>query len=195
VARRARGSGLAGAEPLSPRKKWRAITLATLLMAPAFWSVLAGVVAVGSEDPRAPAPAPLIAFGLALVPFVFVVLAFLSEHPRAPGAVVRAMALSLLVGIPVSAIAPDAVTGFVAGLGAGGIAALRADPVHSWRARAVAVAGATLFVFLVVTVSDVALLLAPALPFTSIGVADHLVERQRERHGEPRRERRETELP
>jgi hypothetical protein len=178
VARRARGSGLAGAEPLSPRKKWRAITLATLLMAPAFWSVLAGVVAVGSEDPRAPAPAPLIAFGLALVPFVFVVLAFLSEHPRAPGAVIRAMVLSLLVGIPVSAIAPDAVTGFVAGIGAGGIAALRADPVHSWRARAAAVAAVTLFVFLLVMVSDVALLLAPALPFTSIGVADHLVERR-----------------
>jgi hypothetical protein len=178
VVRRARGSGLAGAEPLSPRKKWRAITLATLVMAPAFWSVLAGVVAVGSDDPRAPAPAPLIAFGLALIPFVFVVLAFLSEHPRAPGAVVRAMVLSLLVGIPISAAAPDAVTGFVAGLGAGGIAALRADPVHTWKARAAAVAAVTLFVFLLVMVSDIALLLAPALPFTSLGVADQLVERR-----------------
>jgi hypothetical protein len=181
VVRRARGSGLAGAEPLSPRKKWRAITLATLVLAPAFWSVLAGVVAVGSDDPRAPAPAPLIAFGLALVPFVFIVLAFLSEHPRAPGAVVRAMVLSLLVGIPISAVAPDAVTGFVAGLGAGGVAALRADPVHSWKARAAAVAVVTLFVFLLVMVSDVALLVAPALPFTSIGVADQIVERRRER--------------
>ena len=181
MVRRARGSGLAGAEPLSPRKKWRAITLATLVGTPAFWSVLAGVVAVGSDDPRAPAPAPLIAFGLALVPFVYIVLAFLSEHPRAPGAVVRAMVLSLLVGIPISALAPDAVTGFVAGLGAGGIAALRADPIHSWKARAAAVAVATLFVFLLVRVSDVALLLAPALPFTSLGVADQIVERRQER--------------
>lgn len=178
MVRRARGSGLAGAEPLSPRKKWRAITLATLVLAPAFWSVLAGVVAVGSDAPRAPAPAPLIAFGLALVPFVFVVLAFLSEHPRAPGAVVQAMVLSLLVGIPVSAAAPDAVTGFVAGLGAGGIAALRADAIHTWKARAAAVAVVTLFVFLLVMVSDIALLLAPALPFTSIGVADQLVEQR-----------------
>jgi hypothetical protein len=186
VVRRARGSGLAGAEPLSPRKKWRAITLATLVLAPAFWSVLAGIVAVGSDDPRAPAPAPLIAFGLALVPFVFIVLAFLSEHPRAPGAVVRAMVLSLLVGIPISAVAPDAVTGFVAGLGAGGIAALRADDIHSWKARAVAVAVVTLLVFLLVMVSDVALLLAPALPFTSIGVADQIVERRRERPGATR---------
>jgi hypothetical protein len=186
VVRRARGSGLAGAEPLSPRKKWRAITLATLVVAPAFWSVLAGVVAVGSDDPQAPAPAPLIAFGLALVPFVFIVLAFLSEHPRAPGAVVRAMMLSLIVGIPISAVAPDAVTGFVAGLGAGGIAALRADPIHSWKARAAAVTVVTLFVFLLVMVSDVALLLAPALPFTSIGVADQIVERRRERPGAKR---------
>jgi hypothetical protein len=186
VVRWARGSGLAGAEPLPPRIKWRAITLATLVMAPAFWSVLAGVVAVGSDDPRAPAPAPLIAFGLALVPFVFIVLAFLSEHPRAPGAVVRAMALSLLVGIPISAVAPDAVTGFVAGLGAGGIAALRADPIHSWKARAVAVAAVTVFVLLLVMVSDVALLVAPSLPFTSIGVADQIVERRRERLGATR---------
>ena len=183
MVRRARGSGLAGAEPLSPRKKWRAITLATLVLAPAFWSILAGVVAVGSDDPRAPAPAPLIAFGLALVPFVFIVLAFLSEHPRAPGAVVRAMVLSLLVGIPISALAPDAVTGFVAGLGAGGVAALRPDPIHSWKARSAAVAVVTLFVFLLVMVSDVALLLAPALPFTSIGVADQIVERKKERSG------------
>ena len=186
MVRRARRSGLAGAEPLSPRKKWRAITLATLVVAPAFWSVLAGVVAVGSDDPRAPAPAPLIAFGLALVPFVFIVLAFLSEHPRAPGAVVRAMVLSLLVGIPISALAPDAVTGFVAGLGAGGIAALRADPIHSWKARAAAVTVVTLFVFLLVMVSDVALLLAPALPFTSIGVADQIGERRQERPGATR---------
>jgi hypothetical protein len=39
----------------------------------------------------------------------------------------------------------------------------------------------TLFVFLLVMVSDVALLVAPALPFTSMGVADQIVERRRER--------------
>lgn len=180
--RRTRRSRLAGAEPLSPRKKWRAITLATILLAPAFWSLLAGVVSVASDDPQAPAPGPLIAFGLAVIPFVFVVLAFASEHPRAPGATVWAMVLSLVIGVPVSAAAPDAVTGFVAGLGAGGIAALRADPMHTWRSRAVAVAVVTLGVFLLVQVSDVALVLAPALPFTAIGVADHVSEgRARER--------------
>ena len=68
--------------------------------------LLVGVVSVGIEDGReAASPGPFIAFGLALIPFVFVVLAFTSGHPRAPGAVVRAMGLTLLVGIPVSALA------------------------------------------------------------------------------------------
>jgi hypothetical protein len=177
----AKGSPSPGAEPLSPRQEWRAITLATLVLAPAHWSVLAGLVSVASNDPAAPAPGPLIAFGLALVPFVFVVLAFLSGHPRAPGAVIRAMILSLLVGIPVSAAVPDAVTGFVAGAGAGGVAALRADPMHGWRARAVGVGVASLAAFLLVLVWEGGLLLAPALPLTSIGVADHLSERWWER--------------
>jgi hypothetical protein len=186
VTRARRRSALAGAEPLSPRAKWRAITLASLVLAPAYWSIVAGLVSVASDDRGAPNPGPFIAFGLALIPFVFVVLAFLSEHPRAPGAVVYAMVLSLLVGIPISALAPDAVTGFVAGLGAGGVVALRADAVHNYRARALAVVAVSVAVLLLAMVSDIALLLAPALPFTSIGVADHLTERRRERGAEAR---------
>jgi len=179
---RARRSSPAGAEPLPPRRKWRAILLATLLLVPAYWSLLAGLVSVASEDRRgAPNAGPFIAFGLALVPFVFVALAFLSEHPRAPMAVVKAMTLALLVGIPVSALAADAVTGFVAGVGAGGIAALRADLVHNVRARGIAILVVSAWAFVTVrTVAEAALLLAPALPFTSIGVADHLSERRRE---------------
>jgi hypothetical protein len=117
-----------------------------------------------------------------LVPFVFVVLAFLSEHPRAPGAVLKAMGMVLLVGIPVSALAADAVTGLVAGAGAGGIVALRSDLPHNWKARAIAVAAAAAYsFFLARTAGAAALLLAPILPFTSIGVADHLSERRRQR--------------
>ena len=180
---KARRSRLAGAEPLSPRRKWRAILLATLLLAPAYWSLLAGIVSVASEDREGrPAAGPFIAFGLAVIPFVFIVLAFLSEHPRAPGAVVKAMVLSLLVGIPVSALAADAVTGLVAGLGAGGIAALRADAGHSWRARAIAVFAVSVYVYVMLrSAPEVALLVGPALPFAAVGVADHLSERRRER--------------
>ncbi|MGH2650177.1 MAG: hypothetical protein ACRDHS_01075 [Actinomycetota bacterium] len=180
---RARRSALAGAEPLSPRRKWRAITLATLLLVPSYWSVLAGLVSVASDREDAPNAGPFIAFGLALVPFVFIALAFLSEHPRAPGAVVKAMILAIVVGIPISALAQDAVTGFVAALGAGGTAALRPEPASDRRTRWIAVLSATAGSFLLVRVAgEVALLLAPILPFTSIGVADHLAE-GRSQHG------------
>jgi hypothetical protein len=175
-------STAAGMEPLPSRRKWRAILAATLLLLPGYWSLVAGIVAIASDRRTAPEAGPLIAFGLAVVPFVFIALAFLSEHPGAPGAVVRAMGLTLLVGIPVAAAAPDAVTGVVAGIGAGGIAALRADADHSWRPRALAVLVVTAWAFVTVrVVPEAALLLAPALPFTSIGVADHLSERARDR--------------
>jgi hypothetical protein len=172
-----------GAEPLSPPQKWRAITVATLMLVPAFWSLLAGLVAVATDDDAGgPAPGPAIAAGLALIPFVFVALAFLSQHPRAPMAVVQAMGLTLLVGIPVSAVAGDAVTGLVAGVGAGGIVALRADDRHSWRARALAVAIAATYAFVLVrTAGAITLVSAPVFPFTSIGIADHLSERKHER--------------
>jgi hypothetical protein len=179
---KARRSALAGAEPLSPRRKWHAILLATLVLVPAHWGLLAGLVSLASENPKAPAPAPFIAFGLMLVPFAFLVLAFVSENPRAAGAVVKALTLFLLVGIPVSALAADAVTGLVAAVGAGGVVALRADEGHSMKARALAVFAVTVYVFVLLrTVGDLALLLAPALPFTSVGVADHLSERRAER--------------
>ncbi|HEX9376612.1 MAG TPA: hypothetical protein VGB19_10290 [Actinomycetota bacterium] len=180
-----------GAEPLSPPKKWRAITLATLLWVPGYWAILVGVVSTTSDKP-APETGLLIAFGLCLVPFVFIVLAFLTGHPRAPGAVVRAMGLALLVGIPASALAADAVTGLVAGMGAGGIAALRRDDGHEIKSRAVAVLVVAAWTFLTLrTVAPVALLLAPVLPFTAIGVADHLADRHREREleGSPSRRR------
>lgn len=178
---RAKRSVLAGVEPLSPRRKWRAITLATLLLVPGYWSLVTGLVAEGSHKESAPFAAPYIAFGLVLVPFVFLALAFLSEHPRASGATAMALILTILVGAPVSAFS-DVVTGFVAGVGAGGIVAMRADIAHNWKARAVAVLVVSAYVFILVrSATVIALLLAPVLPFTSIGVADHLSERRRER--------------
>jgi hypothetical protein len=166
-----------GIEPLSPERKWRAITFATLVLAPAIWSLLAGLVAAADDGAEGPAAGAAIAFGLALLPFVFIVLAFASQHPQAPGAVVRAMGLCLLVGIMVSAFAADAVTGIVAGVGAGGIAALRPDLQHDWRMRAGAVAVGAAYTFVLARVAGpVVLVAAPIFPFTGLGLADHLSE-------------------
>jgi hypothetical protein len=183
MARRRRGAA-AGVDPLSPRQKWRAILLSTLLLVPAYLAIVVGVIAADSDSANAPPGGPAIAFGLAFLPFVFLALALLSSHPRAPGAVLRAMGLSLLVGIPVAAVAPDLVTALVAGIGSGGIAALRADEEGVWKARALAVLAVSVYAFAMIrVVPDVTLLLAPTLPFTCLGVADHLVERRREHAG------------
>jgi hypothetical protein len=92
------------------------------------------------------------------------------------------MVVSLLVGIPVSALAQDAVTGLIAGVGAGGILALRMDLTHTTRARVIAVAAVTVYCFFLLrTMSEVALLIGPALPLTGLGIADHLSERRAER--------------
>jgi len=164
-----------GVVPLTPKRKWQTITVATLLLVPAFWSMLAGMVAAAADDGDEVVgnPAAFIALGLALIPFVFVVLAFMSEHPRAPGAVVKAMGLSLLVGVFVSAVAADAVSGIVAGVGAGGLVALRPEPDQTWKPRAIAVAVATVYSFaLVRTAPLLALLPAPIFPLTALGLAD-----------------------
>lgn len=179
-----RNAGLAGAQPLSPQREWQVITLATLLLVPAFWAILAGLVAVGTSDngEGSPHAGLALALGLSLIPFVFMLLAFLSVHPRAPGAVVKAMVLSIVVGLPVSAVAGDAVTGIVAGVGAGGVAALRADEYDAWKPRAVGVLVAAVYTFaLVRMVGALALFPAPIFPFTAIGLADHFVARRRER--------------
>ncbi len=62
---------------------------------------------------------------------------------------------------------------------------MRADVAHSWKARAIAGLAVSASVFILVrSASVIGLVLAPVLPFTSIGVADHLSERRREREAQ-----------
>jgi hypothetical protein len=176
----------AGVAPLSPQRKWRAITVATLVLVPAFWALLiawvGGVADESSTDAGdAPNTALALLVGLAVVPFVFIALAFLSEHPRAPGAVLRAMGLTLLVGLPVWAFT-DGVTGIVAGVGAGGIVALRMDEPQNRRARALGVVFASVYTLVMLHLAGpIVLLPAPVFPLTVLGVADHLAERAADR--------------
>jgi hypothetical protein len=47
---------------------------------------------------------------------------------------------------------------------------MRADQTHSWKARAIAVLAVSVYVFILLrSTTVIALLLAPVLPFTSIG--------------------------
>ena len=105
------------------------------------------------------------------------------EHPDAPERPSRAMGLCLLVGIPVSALAGDAVTGIVAGVGAGGIVALRADadPRLAAAGRSPSRSAPPTRFVLARTAGPVVLVAAPVFPFTGLGLADHLAEWRRER--------------
>jgi hypothetical protein len=96
--------------------------------------------------------------------------------------VARAAGLAFLVGVFVSAFASDGVTGLVAAAGAGGAVALRLDDAHRVRSRVVAVLLATAYAFVLVrTGGALALLVAPLLPLTGLGLADHISERRHER--------------
>jgi peptide/nickel transport system permease protein len=87
--------------------------------------------------------------------------------------------LSLLVGLSALAVAGDAVTGLVAGTSAGGVVALRIDRGNSPRGRALAVVLATIYAFVLVRLApEAAVVAAPVLPFTALGIADHLRERR-----------------
>ena len=163
---RARRNNKAGLEPLSPQRKWRAITLATLLFVPAYWAIVAALVSLGGEDAKAtPAAGPLIAFGLCLLPFVFIVLAFLSEHPNAASARRQGDGADDPGGHRRVRARGGRRDGPGGRGGAGGIVALRSDLDHSWKARAVAVLLATMYVFVLLrTASDVAFLLDGSRP-------------------------------
>jgi hypothetical protein len=152
---------------------WRAIVLATLVVVPAFWFVLAGMVSLRLDD-GLDRPALAIAFGLAVIPFAFVVLAVQSAHPQPVVAALQAVAAAVVVGIAVSAPASDGVTGLLAGIGAGGVLALRPEPVGR-RPRVVALVVTCAATLVLARVAPaVALVSAPVLPFTVLGLADRL---------------------
>lgn len=157
------------------------ITVATLILAPALWALVLGQVVLASDDTEisTTTASGAIAFGLAVIPFIFMVLAFASGHPRAPGAVIKAMGMCVLVGVIVSVVAVDGVTGIVAGVGAGGVVSLRKDLPHDWRPRAVGVLLAATYTFVLArTISGLVVLPAPIFPLTAIGIADHWSERR-----------------
>lgn len=180
------GSAHGGQQPLSPRRRWQAIIVATVVFAPACWALLAGLIALTGDEVSTAAAAGAVAFGLAVVPFVFMTLAFMTGAVGAAGAVVRAMLVTLPVGVVVSALAADAVSGIVAGVGVGAALALRSDPDTPYRPRLVAVATAAVYAFVAArSVPALLLPIAPVLPLTAIGLADHWSQRRAPAHDDP----------
>ena len=164
---------LFGSEPLTPKRRWVVVAVATGLLQVSYWPVVAASMLVDRADAAVDAA---LVLGLSAVPFVFMALAFASRHPRAPWAVLRAMALFVLVALPLGLI--HVALGMTAGYGTGGIAGLRpGEGVGTHRPRVVAVVAATTAVALVTAAAlEAGLVLGAVLPFVALGAADRLAE-------------------
>lgn len=162
--------GLFGGAPNTPPRRWLALIVASLVLQFSYWPLVAAMTASLDGDE---ASAAAVALGLSLAPITYVLLAFMSRHPRAPGAVLKAMALLLLVGMPVVLL--NSIVGLFAGYAAGGVIALRPLPEgRPYRPRVIAVAIVAVYLFglQLLGANEFALLSAAALPLAVSGIAD-----------------------
>jgi hypothetical protein len=161
-----------GAAP-DARRKWQAVGFATLLTLPAFWLLVAAVVAA---DPDADLEAPvglLVGAGLALLPLALYVLARVSRHEQALRAAALGGAVGIVVAGALSFALREPLSPLVAGIGAGGVIALRRHPHTTTVARSLAVVLATGYsAAMVWFVPQLSLGLSPMLPLAAVAAAD-----------------------
>ena len=162
------------ADGVDLRRRWLVITLATVVVQFAYCPI---VGSLGTrEDGATAVQTGLLAFGLALVPFALMVLAFGSKHDDAAMATLKGMGWFLLVALPLVVVV-DPLVGTVAGLAAGGQSALRRDEVHSSRWRWYAVGALTVYLFVLRVVAlEFAIVSGAVLPFTILGLVDQAAE-------------------
>ncbi|MDH3731524.1 MAG: hypothetical protein OES13_10460 [Acidimicrobiia bacterium] len=162
-------------DPITWRRKWTVVAGGTLITMASMWSLVVAVAAAGSDSADAPEAAPFAAFGLALVPLVFVTVAFGSKNLRAAGMTLAAMGLFLIVSLPIGLL--DSTTGLVAAFGIGGAFALRAELEHRRRGRVLAVVLVALYTLVVISVVPaLGIAVAPLLPLPAVAVADVFME-------------------
>lgn len=156
-------------EEPSNSRRWLAVILATVLMLSSYLLFLwALVVASGDETTFA---GGILGVGLGLVPAVFAVAAWVSQHPNALTATLVACGFWLLAVVPLGIF--NLPLGLVAGFGLGGIAAFRLPPYASRKSRLVAIALTVLYTLaLQVLLPEVALFGSAPLPFLAIALAD-----------------------
>ena len=170
--------------PIDARGRWIALAVATVVLQFAYWPMVASVL--GGEE----ATSAGLWLGLGITPMVFLILAFVSRNPRAPGATGRAMGLFLLIALPIGLI--NIVVGLAAGFGAGAAAALRREPdQHGMKARVIAVVGVSVYLLVLQTlagfspgIGQFAVMSGAAVPLAVIGLADEVSEARAEREHE-----------
>ena len=169
-------------EDRSYKRSWLAIGLSTIVLMVSYSSLLVAIVATQSDTPEA--AGPTFALGFALVPVVFVALAFLSGRRNAPMAVLRAAGVWLLVALPLGLFNP--VFGLCAGFGIGGVLTLRERDTDRWQARTIAVLlVATYSLGMLWVIPAIGLLSGGLLPFACLGLADYYTQHRAEAGGTP----------
>jgi len=160
-------------EDQSYKRSWLAIGLSTIVLMVSYSSLLVAIVATQSDTPDA--AGPTFALGFALVPVVFVALAFLSGRRNAPTAVLKGAGVWLLVALPLGLFNP--VFGLCTGFGIGGVLTLKEHDTDRWQARTIAVLlGATYSLGMLWVIPAIGLLSGGLLPFACLGFADYYTE-------------------
>lgn len=158
-----------------------ATTVATLVMQLSYWAVLAGVAA-GAAQTDASGGLGLLALGLALAPFVFVVAGWLSRHPNWPLAVMKAMGLFVAVGATLGLVLVwlpgAAVVATVAAYGAGAAVTLRREEEQPLRPRVLAVVFSAVWVAILLAAGagPFGFMSGAVLPFAAVTFADEFVQ-------------------
>jgi len=159
-------------EEPSYRRSWLAISLGTLVVMVSYSSLLAAIV---SSRDASDATGPVFALGFALVPLVFVTVAFVSGRQKAPMAVLKGMGLWLIVALPFSLLNP--VFGLSAGYGIGGVVTLKEGDTDRWQARTIAVVTVAAYSFgiviLIPSLTALGVLSGGLLALPALGLADY----------------------
>lgn len=148
-----------------------------------FWALAFGA-AVAFTEPAATAGTEAMGragagFGLSLVmvPAVFAAAAFMSGREDAPIMVLAGMGLALAVGLP-ALVLGNPIAALITGYAAGAVVTLSRPAGWPLRNRAIAAAGVGVLVHLGMLVLPAPTAwIAPALPFTAMGLADALTDR------------------
>lgn len=152
------------------RRNWIAIAVATPLMAFSYFTY--GASFVDDDAERSSIEPALAMVGLAIAPFAFIALGFVSRNPVAPKRVLQAMGLLLLVGLSVGLL--DPLIGASLGFGIGGALVLNRPDLPRltfWRFGAVGFTAIyTLVLFVIAPPGGV--FTGAVLPFIMVGFAD-----------------------
>lgn len=157
-------------------RRWRAAIIATLVMQLSYQPLTLIRAAFRGADIDPGLVGNALGFGLGAMPVVLMTAAFVSRHLQATSAVLKGMALFVVVGLPLYVVI-DPIVGTTAGYAAAAVVTLRQDfGAYATQVRIVTAIGIVLVTLLLVSVIDAAsAVIGATLPFLALAYADHRV--------------------